>query len=187
MSKEKSKNKLNQTLDWHEIWEEIAGTTDRAAAIVGEAILDDSLSRLLSNYFVENQDEVNSIMERGSLSSLRVKSSIAYCLGLISKGQLEDFKAIYSIRNHFAHSLHAVSFDDQNVYKHISQIEPYKRFLPSDSDSPRKQFNIAVSIIAYSISVTTALTEHRQEIRDKNLNELIKELTSSSSLKLPIA
>ncbi len=185
MSTKKSKSK-NEVQDWHEIWQELVNTNDRAAAIVGEAILDNALARLLSNYFIENQKEVDRVLERpGPLWSLYAKSSIAYCLGLITRGELDDFRAMNRIRNHFAHDLRKASFEDQAITKEMGEIESYKRFLSHDTNSPRQHFNIAVSVLAYSLAVKAAKTEHCQEIRDKTLSQMMKELVSSAGAGLP--
>ena len=185
MSTKKSKSK-NQVQDWHEIWQELTDTNDRAAAIVGDAILDDALSRLLSAYFVANQKEVNGLLERpGPLWNFYAKSSIAYCLGLITQGQLRDLRAVNRIRNHFAHGLRSASFGDEAIIKDMSRFEKYKGLLARDTDSPRQQFNVAVSALAYSFVVKTATTQHCKEIKDKSLGELMKELASSSSAESP--
>ena len=165
MSVKKNKGKPANSLDWHEIWDELSGTNDRAAALIGEAILDQNLTTLLSNYFVENQSEVNKILaDRGIFSGLYKKSSLAYCLGLITHGQLEDLRAINNIRNHFAHGLRKVSFNDQSMQKMVDKIRPYERFLTLEfAGSHRELFNIAVSILTYTLSIEAAKVENRQE------------------------
>lgn len=189
MSTKKRKTRLAPALDWRAIWGELGSTGDRAAAIVGEAILDQSLSALLSNYLVGNKEEINHLLSyAGPLSSLYGKSGLAYCLGLITQGQLEDIRAINKIRNHFAHKLHGASFGDASIQQRVSQITPYKRFLSSDDvDSPRKQFNAAVSMLAYSLAVESSRTQHRQAKKAKSVSELLKELVSPQSKGLSAA
>ncbi len=189
MSIKKQKKGPNVALDWRAVWEELGSTSDRGAAIVGEAILDQSLSVLLSNYLVKDQAEIDDLLDhRGPLSTLHSKSALAYCLGLITRGQLRDLRAINTIRNHFAHKLRTASFSDQSIKQVIGQIEPYKRFLTSeDADSPRKQFNAAVGTPAYSLSVESARVEHRQEKKARNISELLRELGSSQFMRLSAA
>lgn len=71
MNTKTRKNVSAPALDWHAIWDELGSTSDRAAAVVGEAILDQSLLALLSNYLAGNKEEVNRLLSYpGSLSSL---------------------------------------------------------------------------------------------------------------------
>lgn len=183
MRTKKRKNKSAAILDWQAIWNELSNSGDRAAAIVGEAILDHSLSVLLSSYFVSNKQEANSLLDQpGPLSSLQAKSRLAYCLGLVTQGQLDDLKAINIIRNHFAHRLHGASFRDSSAQKVVRQLERYKTFLSSGNiNLPRKQFDAAISMLAYSLSAESARVEHRQEMKAKSVSEILKELDTFES------
>lgn len=183
MGTKKRENKSAAALDWRAVWDELSKTSDRAAAIVGEAILEQSLSALISNYLVDNEEEASRLLSYpGTLSSLYGKSNLAYCLGLITQGQLDDLRAINKIRNHFAHRLHGASFKDVSIRQMMGQIEPYKRFLSSDDrDLPRKQFNAAISTLAYALSVESARAEHQNEKKAKSVSELLNELATSQS------
>ena len=158
-------NRPNATLDWRSIWEELESTNDRAAAIVGEAILDESLAILLSNYLIADQKEVNSLLDNpGPLSSLHHKSTLAYCLGLITKEELDVIRAIHTIRNRFAHRLSGASFSDPSIEQMLNRIKSYKRFLaPDQANDPRKLFHVAISVLSYSLSIEAMKVKHRQE------------------------
>ncbi len=171
-----STDNSSMIIEWRAVWEELESTSDRAAAIVGEAILDQSLSKLLSSYLVRNQKEVDNLLNHpGHLSSLLSKSALAYCLGLITKEQLDDLRAINTIRNRFAHRLHESSFNDQFIKEKMDRIEAYRRFLASDqANSPRKQFDAAVSMLSYSLSIESMRMEHRQETKALSISEELK-------------
>jgi DNA-binding MltR family transcriptional regulator len=174
----KRNNKPAEVLDWRAIWEELERADDRAAVLVGEEILNYSLARLLSSYLVNDQSEVPSLFDYpGSLSSLFTKATLAYCLGLITKRQLADLKAMNRLRNHLAHRLQGSSFNDPVLTDKLLWLEGYRHVMTADqADSPRKQFNVAVSVLAYALTNASMTIEHRSEAKAPDMSEVLRSM-----------
>lgn len=117
---------------------------------MGEEILNYSLARLLSSYLVNDPSEVGSLFDYpGSVACLFSKATLAYCLGLITKGQLADLRAMNKLRNHLTHRLRGSAFSDPVTKDKLLWLERYRHFMPADqTNSPRKQFNVAVSLLS---------------------------------------
>ena len=82
--------------------------TDRTAAIVGGAILEDRLRRSIALYLrtdLTDDDQSSLFEDRGPLTDFDAKIRIAYCLGMLSRENKQDFDHIRRIRNGFAHSI----------------------------------------------------------------------------------
>ncbi len=101
-----------------EFLEEFQAETDRGAALVGAALLDERLARLIRSHMCEVND-VGDLLDSGSapLGTLSARIKLAYCLGLITKIEFEECNAIRKIRNAFAHHAHGLRFSSQEVSK----------------------------------------------------------------------
>ena len=123
--------------DWRRLTEEFSTESDRAAALVAAALLDENLESLLRAYMVSDQDEVEHLLGT-SLQSLGARLRACYCLGLISHDEADDLRVIKTVRNHFAHNLH-VSFDDPTVVKNCARFKLVHRVVPEGTElSPRR-------------------------------------------------
>jgi len=95
---------------------EYQSETDRGAALVGAAQLDQQLLELLKRYFIDGKE--SSELLEGALAPLGTFSSrilAAFCLGLISEYEFRELQLIRKIRNEFAHRTHGLMFEDQKV------------------------------------------------------------------------
>ena len=106
--------------NWKEFFEEFQNETPRAAAIISGAFLDSLLRDLLASFMINERKTVDELLgtEKNSdtpLGSFGARITTAYCLGLISKIELNDLRQIKNIRNRFAHKLHGYSFDDKDL------------------------------------------------------------------------
>lgn len=87
----------------------LSAETDRGAAILGTAYIEERLHEIILNYLRDSKVTKN-FVTRQSLDSL---TSLAFALGLIDKEEYDAIKQIRSIRNQFAHDfLENISFDD---------------------------------------------------------------------------
>ena len=103
---------------------EFETASDRAAAIVGAAFLEELLVELLRDFFVDDRSSDKSIFKGyGFLSSFSSKIDLAYRLGLLSKSEHQRLHAIRSIRNEFAHNLSKISFFDPDIQIKCEKIE----------------------------------------------------------------
>lgn len=123
--------------DWRRLTQEFSTESDRAAALVAAALLDDNLESLLRAYMVADQGEAEYLLGT-SLQSLGARLRACYCLGLISHDEADDLRIVKAVRNHFAHNLH-VSFDDPTVVTNCARFKLVHRVLPEGTAlSPRR-------------------------------------------------
>jgi hypothetical protein len=95
---------------------EFQAETDRGAALVGAALIDSRLERLLCSHFLEPriaEDLVTSGNAPLGTFSSRIKASFA--LGLITELEFREAEIIRRVRNEFAHSVHGVAFSSQRI------------------------------------------------------------------------
>jgi hypothetical protein len=98
------------------ILEELAQQSDRSAAIVAAACLEDRLASLLRGAFEEQTDAANRMLGGyGALASFRAKIDMGLLLGLYDKDAHKKLNIIKEIRNEFAHNPSAASFNSQRI------------------------------------------------------------------------
>ncbi len=107
------------------------GTDDKAAAITAAAHLEYALEIMLKAFLRPlNSEDERRMFDGGAggiLAGMSSKILMAFSLKLISDDQYRDFKLINDIRNVFAHTLHVVDFDNQDIK---SDCEKLKTFNP---------------------------------------------------------
>jgi len=87
--------------------------------------IDHVLSALLRSYMAKGDTTQNLLNPvGGKLGELSAKCHAAYCLGLISKGCMENIDRIGLIRNEFAHSVDPLSFKEPTISKLCGQLKP---------------------------------------------------------------
>jgi hypothetical protein len=100
--------------------------SDRSIALLGGALLDDDLSKILEREL--NKDTHKLIA--GPLRSFGVRIDIAYGLGWIDRESYLDLRSILEIRNAFAHFTdHKLTFDDAQIEESCKKIESTSAFL----------------------------------------------------------
>lgn len=100
-----------------EFLKEFQAETDRGAALVGAALIDDRLMRLLKAHFIEckeSEDMLNGVNAPLGAFSARIK--MTYSLGLITDLECRECNYIRRIRNEFAHKVHGLTFKDNKVH-----------------------------------------------------------------------
>lgn len=105
--------------------------SDRGAAIVGAALLEDNLVSMLKSKMLldlMSQKQVKDIFDlSGPLSNFSAKISIAFAFGFIDKVTFDDLQIVRKLRNKFAHSSGKLSFDDGEVKSQINNMHCFKR------------------------------------------------------------
>lgn len=119
-----------QREDWDGFLKEFQGESDRAAAIVGAAFLDEQLRFLLEEFLVDDP-ESKDLLE-GALRGVTVRARAAFCLGFLSPLEYRDIGRILGIRNRFAHQLHGFSFADPDITAQCDALELPPKIIPSD-------------------------------------------------------
>jgi DNA-binding MltR family transcriptional regulator len=131
--------------------------TDRAAAVLAVAYLDNRLAKLLRSKFVSQHKLIDSLFDgQGGLSSFSAKISLAFAVGLISLPTAEDLHLIRKIRNDFAHKPHSLSFQAPLIANYVSKLSVFKTTVYVNTDeksvllpfvTPRSRFNLAVVLL----------------------------------------
>ena len=115
--------------------------SDRAAAILGAALLDEWLRRLLSAYLIDDKKQVDLLLDVDQpVGSFGARVRLAYCLGLLDKKLYALLTTIKSIRNAFAHQLHGLSFDSAGVRKDCENLRKIMDIPEGFPDTPRFAF-----------------------------------------------
>lgn len=103
---------------------EFKGSSDRSAAIIGGAFLEDLLEHMLRYFFIKNRKHDEIFFEgNGVLGTFSSKISLTYRLGLISECEYQTLETIRAIRNRFAHELTDLKFDEQSISAKCRNIE----------------------------------------------------------------
>jgi DNA-binding MltR family transcriptional regulator len=94
---------------------EILTGSERALAVVGGALLDESVRRTLEARLLEDQETVTNLLgPDGPLGAFKPKIDVLYLLGGLDQPTWSTLKALATIRNFFAHDLTA-SFDSSDA------------------------------------------------------------------------
>lgn len=102
---------------------EFQGETDRGAALVGAALLDQQLLELLTSHFLK-QKPTKELLEGGTapLGTFSARIKVAYCLGLVTDLEHKELQLIRKVRNEFAHHVHGLTFEDEKITSFCSQF-----------------------------------------------------------------
>lgn len=138
-----------------EFLKEFQAETDRGAALVGAALLDSRLERLLLSHMLPGKI-ADDLVKGGNapLGSFSARINATFAFGLITTKERQDLNLIRGIRNEFAHSEHGLTFADQKIVGLCSSLISRR---PPDMISgpvgypPRQRFNDAVIFTAMQL------------------------------------
>jgi mannitol operon repressor len=148
---------LTKSKDFQGFFDEMRGESDRSAAIIGAAFLDEHLKQLLTNYLVDDGKEVTLFLSSESpLGSFGARIRAAYCMGLISKEYFDGLKIIKEIRNAFAHQLHGRSFTDSDIVEACKRLQALMPIKPRFIHSPREMFESSTIFVLMDINLRTS-------------------------------
>lgn len=106
--------------------EELLSESDRGCVIVGAAILEKTLTRIIQSEFkkngLSNRYVVKAFDGNGPLGTLSSRIQIARGFGLISDDVFRDLMMVRKLRNEFAHSDSHCSFDDKLVRTQVDSL-----------------------------------------------------------------
>jgi DNA-binding MltR family transcriptional regulator len=100
--------------------------SDRGAVLVGAAMLDESLARLLRAAFISKEPVQKKSISKlfgpnGPLSSFWAKLHLANVLGLLHSSLHSDLEVFRKLRNRFAHQMEPADFVDTTV-RHLASL-----------------------------------------------------------------
>jgi hypothetical protein len=166
-----------------ELQTELQGESDRAAAIVGTAWLDDLLASLLAAFLVSHSETkrlLGTDNGHGPISTLGNRVKLAFCLGLLLQDEMDDLLHIATIRNLFAHKIHRSSFDDTKISDHCLKLKRGPLTIPIEEHSnPRNVFIASVALISFSLSNRREATQHRTQLEPPTLADLQSQVAAA--------
>jgi DNA-binding MltR family transcriptional regulator len=111
------------------IWKELSGQSDRTAAVVSTALLEDTLSSAIRARFREDKEISHSLLKPGGpLGGLGPKANLGYLLSMYSIETLQDIKLIAEIRNKFAHRPYFTDFKTKEIRAVCGKITVLRRY-----------------------------------------------------------
>jgi len=131
---------------------EFQGETDRGAALVGAALIDSRLERLLCSHLaVEEMADELICSNNAPLGTFSSRIKMGYALGLITELEFRESEIIRRVRNEFAHSVHGLDFKGQKVAalcRNLKSNTPDgKRF----DENPRQLFINSVILLSMAL------------------------------------
>jgi DNA-binding MltR family transcriptional regulator len=103
---------------------EIETSTDRAAAIVAVAFVEDHLTSALRRRFHQDEKVLDEMFrESGPLGTFGAKTQLAYLVGMFSSRVASDLNYLRKIRNKFAHNVEIDSFSNLPVKEWAMNLE----------------------------------------------------------------
>jgi len=112
---------------------ESTAESDRAAAILLSAELDELLRKIIGKRLVPHNKKVNDrdiLSSYGALGSFAARIDVGYRLGVLDSLVAYDLNLIRKIRNLFAHEIHGLHFESTEPKKLVSKskivkLKPY--------------------------------------------------------------
>jgi len=139
MSKKKSPPTAEElSKDIHDVVSVLENESDRGLVLVAAAYLDDMLTALIREKFVEDQKITEELLgTNGPLGTFSAKINLAYCIGLLHSNARSDLRKTRQIRNKFAHMRNKASFEDRAIQDKCSSLTYASKPIAS-TDDPTK-------------------------------------------------
>lgn len=148
-----------------EFLDEFQRESDRAAAILAGAYLDESLRRVLLKAIAPELGLAKALLGPDRpLGTFSARTSVCAAFGLIGKEEHHDLQQIRKIRNKFAHGLPGLTFVSEGIPHLVSAlaIPPMLRGLaPFDPSNPRETFLMSVAMLSTLLARREVLAEPR--------------------------
>ena len=144
--------------------------SDRGGALVGAALLDNRLERLLLSHLVAGKVTQNLVVGRNApLGTFSSRINASFAMGLITTEERQDLNIVRSIRNEFAHREHGVSFEDSTIAGLCSSLRSRRppKMIEDHGYTSRARFNDAVIFTAMQLWYRP---EHAVEFRARERN-----------------
>ena len=146
--------------------------SDRAAVVVGCAMLDELLEQVLKRAFLPcSTTEDDLLGSEKPLGSFSARIHLAHRLGLIDSAFSRQLHLIKKLRNDFAHKLSASTLDASPHRDRIREIvEPFAKRIDYDalSANTKSQYGVSLSKTSLGFRVAIAITAARLEFLNES-------------------
>jgi len=128
------------------------------------AFADDSLRDLLFSYFLKNSASKRLISGyEAPLGTFSAKIDTAFALGLITPGQYSDLNHLRKIRNMFSHTWTKITFESEDVEKHIKALSFSNLYLEFPHNLRLKlETSLSSLLLELKVAVTRISKENGQ-------------------------
>jgi hypothetical protein len=181
---------------------EIEGQSDRTAAIVAAALIDDGLETAIKSRLHRDKDIEHRMFEGlGPLASYSAKVNLGTLMGVIAPAFHDTLVRIGTIRNKFAHSARKTTFASQQIAdlcknfpgptrsrrsprpKENASQDQFTRYILSGfqafKDSPRNRFMSAAALVLTMLRINTV--QHEISQKQKSSHDISAQQQSRSS------
>jgi len=139
------KRKPIKDIDLESFISRFASETDRAAAVLGAALLDVRLEDVFRAKLAANHDAL--LGRSGPLATFSSRINLAFALQWIDQDTALDLNVIRDIRNDFAHHLdHELSFATQSISARCYNLRCSAAHLRGYSEAPEHNPNFSTAI-----------------------------------------
>ncbi len=135
----------------------------RGGVLLGAAILDDCLRKLLHNFMIASEKEVNKLLHNGPLGTFSARCLAAYCLGLISIDEFHDIELIREVRNSFAHDLMEANLENSAIKANCTKLMSGRAISDWSSMPSGDRLMIATAIMASKLALRALQIERQQQ------------------------
>ena len=138
---------------FQEFLEPFQSETDRAAALLATAMLDDKLLEILESFLTESESSKTLLRgPRAPLGTFSSRIEAAYALGFLDDEERTELNIIRKIRNDFAHSWRTLTFTTASIKDRVRNLHIRGPFgLPTGTEPPRQHFNYSVIAILVTL------------------------------------
>ena len=164
----------NNILLNNEVLKELENGTDRAKVILGAAIIEYQLEKLLKKYLVQNNKLQKEALEyNGFLGTFSSKINACFLMRLISKELFNDIQRLRKLRNNFAHNLLNCSLDNEEMREEVYQFKLLKQCIKTDWNkwSTAMVFNMQIAFLFVALTKKIVRIESINEL-DYEINDL---------------
>jgi len=184
-----SRDALNPKEDRALFYQEAMSGSDRSAAIMMGAIVENALGSLITLHLKRrDKNTIEALYERdGPLSTFFSVINLAYAMGLINKPVSESLHSIRRIRNVFAHSSRPHTFATREIGAACTKIKVRYREPPLNLKiirNPRDIYVISSAILAARFSrLSAARSRQAAEKAKRRIKQIEDKITRLKALQ----
>lgn len=169
-------NKLEQGFIRDEnLIKELTNSSDRAKVVLGSAVIEELLERVLKKFFVQDKDKIEKTFEgaTGFLGTFSAKIKMAFLLGLISEELQKDLDNLRNIRNKFAHNILGCDFNNQSIKGLCNNFIFAKKAFTTDWEKQPPGTLFIFSIMTLQVALIKKITRTQSlKQKDYEINDL---------------
>jgi Mannitol repressor len=152
---------------------ELKTQSDRGAAIIATAIIDNLLEDALRQRLILTLELGDRLFSYGPLANFSAKISLAYAVGILTSEMSSDLDTIRRIRNRFAHTAEPLKFRDTKIRQWTAGLKTGRH--QGGKESPRRRFLRVFSGMAFSLALLKDVDIRLKEIfKDPRLREEVE-------------